>query len=220
MICASIKANNIKEVLNKIEKVDKKVELFEIRTDYLKSTDNLKALSKYSDKIIIAIRTKGQNEVFNNFKKLISPTLLEFIKLRPYFIDVEINSNIVEKILKISKKYDIKVLLSYHNFNQTPDLNELKNLELKAKEMSADAVKIVTYATRIKDNLTIIRLLSSAEMPMVAFCMGELGKFSRVFSPFFGALFTYASVKRGEETAPGQLTVDELIRIWKELRLI
>jgi 3-dehydroquinate dehydratase len=45
--------------------------------------------------------------------------------------------------------------------------------------------------------------------------MGNYGKISRVASPFFGGFFTMASIKKGDETAKGQLTIDELKTIYQ-----
>jgi 3-dehydroquinate dehydratase/shikimate dehydrogenase len=44
--------------------------------------------------------------------------------------------------------------------------------------------------------------------------MGELGHISRILTRKFGGLLTFASLERGKKSAPGQLTVDELSRIY------
>jgi 3-dehydroquinate dehydratase type I len=44
--------------------------------------------------------------------------------------------------------------------------------------------------------------------------MGQAGKISRILSPLFGGIFTYASVSKGRESAPGQLTITELREIY------
>jgi 3-dehydroquinate dehydratase/shikimate dehydrogenase len=45
--------------------------------------------------------------------------------------------------------------------------------------------------------------------------MGKPGVWSRVLAPFYGADFTYASLERGLETAPGQPSISELRRIYE-----
>ena len=45
--------------------------------------------------------------------------------------------------------------------------------------------------------------------------MGQVGQTSRVLSPLAGADFTYASIEKGSESAPGQITVQELTRIYE-----
>ncbi len=40
--------------------------------------------------------------------------------------------------------------------------------------------------------------------------MGEHGKVSRLLSPLFGAFFTFASLEQGNETAAGQMSINEM----------
>jgi 3-dehydroquinate dehydratase len=42
---------------------------------------------------------------------------------------------------------------------------------------------------------------------------------SRLLSPVFGSFFTFASLERGAETAPGQMTVQELRTAYELLGL-
>jgi len=51
--------------------------------------------------------------------------------------------------------------------------------------------------------------------PLVSFAMGKPGIWSRLLAPFYGARFTYASLDRGLETAPGQPSISELRRIYE-----
>jgi 3-dehydroquinate dehydratase type I len=70
----------------------------------------------------------------------------------------------------------------------------------------------VTTAKRMEDNLTALNFTSAAssKAKLVCFCMGELGKVSRLLSPLFGGFFTFASLERGSETASGQITIQKM----------
>ena len=84
----------------------------------------------------------------------------------------------------------------------------------------AEVVKIVTFARSFEDNLKILSLIPYArerEQEIVAFCMGEKGKMSRIFAPLMGAAWTYASLNRQKASAPGQLTAREMKEIWERL---
>jgi len=88
--------------------------------------------------------------------------------------------------------------------------------------LDADVIKIVSLARTWEDNLTILSLIPYARerrQKVVAFCMGEKGKISRIFSPFLGAAWVYASLNRSRASGPGQLTAGEMIEIWKMLKL-
>ncbi|MCK5563398.1 type I 3-dehydroquinate dehydratase, partial [Candidatus Bathyarchaeota archaeon] len=52
---------------------------------------------------------------------------------------------------------------------------------------------------------------------IVCFAMGEAGKVSRLLSPLFGGYFTFASLDRGNETAAGQLAIQEMITAYELL---
>jgi 3-dehydroquinate dehydratase type I len=87
--------------------------------------------------------------------------------------------------------------------------------------LAPDIVKIVTFARSWEDNFSILSLISHARkrnQEIVAFCMGQKGKMSRIFSPLMGAAWTYASINRGKTSAPGQLTVEEMREVWEKLR--
>ncbi len=53
---------------------------------------------------------------------------------------------------------------------------------------------------------------------IIAFCMGPLGKWSRVAAPLVGSWLTFAPFSKTGASAPGQLTVNDLKRVWKTLK--
>ena len=82
-------------------------------------------------------------------------------------------------------------------------------------------VKMVTFAHSREDNLNVLGLIPYATergQKIIAFCMGERGKMSRVMAPWMGAAWTYASLSTDRVSAPGQITVREMRRIWEGLR--
>jgi 3-dehydroquinate dehydratase type I len=88
-------------------------------------------------------------------------------------------------------------------------------------QLGADVIKIVPFARSWEDNLSILSLIPFAKerrQKIVAFCMGEKGKISRILSPFFGAAWTYASIDRTRVSAPGQMTVRELKDAWEKMK--
>lgn len=82
-----------------------------------------------------------------------------------------------------------------------------------------DTSKLITTAQTAEDNLTILHLLKTNHQntPLVSFAMGKAGIWSRLLSPFYGSQFTYASLEKALETAPGQTTISELRKIYETL---
>ena len=56
---------------------------------------------------------------------------------------------------------------------------------------------------------------ASANGDIIGICMGEFGSPTRVLGPLYGGYLTFASLGEGKASAPGQLTVEDLKRIWK-----
>jgi 3-dehydroquinate dehydratase type I len=112
------------------------------------------------------------------------------------------------------------MILSFHDFQRTPPLGELRKIMERMIRYGADVAKIVPFARSWDDNLKVLALIPYAQrrrQAIVTFCMGEKGKMSRIFSPLMGAAWTYASLGRTRASAPGQLTVTEMKEIWERL---
>ncbi len=102
-----------------------------------------------------------------------------------------------------------KVIISYHNFKETPDnIEEIYN---QMKSTGADIIKIAVMAHSAVDGLRILSLMKKADHPLIAIGMGVAGGFTRVLAPVFGGWGTFASVDENYTTAPGQLTISSLI---------
>jgi 3-dehydroquinate dehydratase type I len=84
----------------------------------------------------------------------------------------------------------------------------------QAIQWRADKIKITTTANS-KSDCSLVMGLYAKHKNILAFCMGTLGKITRVAAPLLGAEFTYASWNELRSTAPGQLTVAELKEIYK-----
>jgi 3-dehydroquinate dehydratase / shikimate dehydrogenase len=106
------------------------------------------------------------------------------------------------------------LILSFHDFRATKKLDE--TLE-KMLAYQADFYKIVSTATTLSDNVTMIKFLAREgdRHSLVGLCMGEQGTISRVLGVRAGSMFTFASAGAGQETAPGQITAQELHNVYR-----
>jgi 3-dehydroquinate dehydratase type I len=114
-----------------------------------------------------------------------------------------------------------QVILSYHNFQETPPDSTLESLFNEMAAVKAGVVKVVTLAQKMEDNISLLNLIRQGKnqgIQVVAFCLGSLGRISRVACLLVGGAFTYAALKRGAEAAPGQLTVSEMHRLLEMLQ--
>jgi 3-dehydroquinate dehydratase/shikimate dehydrogenase len=130
-------------------------------------------------------------------------------------IDVELQTASKCKPEQLQKlRTRAAMILSFHDFRATKKLDE--TLE-KMLAYPADFYKMVSTATTLADNVTMIKFLSREgdRHSIIGMCMGEQGIISRVLGVRAGSVFTFASAGVGEETAPGQVTAQELRNVYR-----
>ncbi len=209
-ICAVIVSND-PEAISEVEPF---VDLFEARIDLI--GDGWPELVKQLRKPWIAcnrIAEEGGQWEGNEARRI--EKLLQAIELGADIVDIELRTKNLEKIIQLVKKRT-KCLLSFHDLEKTPPLDEMKDIVSRQLKAGADICKIVTTAQGFEDNLTVLQLIS--EFPgvkLISFAMGPLGSISRVLCPLAGGDFTYASIEQGKESAEGQITVGDLMKIYE-----
>ncbi len=209
-ICASIIANDPEL----IRRQEPEVDLWEVRMDLIGR--DWPQLSGILAKPWIACnrspREGGQGPQDEKIRLL---ELIRGIEAGAAIVDIELAAEGLQKIVQLSRN-TAKVLVSYHNFSETPAYGDLADIVKRQIESGADICKVVTTAHSVSDNITILRLVNEFKnVAIVAFAMGKEGHLSRVLAPLAGAEFTYASLGTGLEAASGQLTVSELRAIMK-----
>jgi 3-dehydroquinate dehydratase-1 len=180
------------------------VSLAEIRMDLLDFSDeqfsSIFSQSKYK---IATYRSDS------NFELLFSK-YSQAIELGCTCVDIDINVPEVyrDKIADLAHSKGCKVILSYHNYEKTPNHKDLMRVIDKMRGSGADIVKIACIANSTEDCSRVLGLYEN-HTKLVAFCMGEIGKITRLSAPLLGAPFTYASIK-GKEVASGQICYSEV----------
>jgi len=105
------------------------------------------------------------------------------------------------------------LILSAHDFFGRP--NRLANLVLDLNASRSEVNKIAWTARSIRDNIEAFELLQTREKPTIALCMGEAGLISRVLAKKFGAFLTFASLDNNSGTAPGQISIEKMKRLYR-----
>lgn len=200
-ICLSIGNINYSEILEQL----KGVALAEIRIDLLNlNSDQLKSIFNLHKNLIATHRaTNGEFEVMVS-------NLNVAIEHGCAFIDIDINTpeQYRKTLIDKARRNGCKVILSYHNFIETPSADQLNKTVDKLFGNGAEIAKIACMANTEEDCKRVLALYSNYK-DLVAFAMGEIGKPTRIEAIQMGAPFTYASVK-GNETAPGQINYQEI----------
>ena len=145
--------------------------------------------------------------------------LLKALNLGAAIIDLELATpNLIKTVKAVKKK--ARCLISHHDFDSTPSLEELKEIINRQLDVGADICKLVTTPHCLDDNFTLLRLYREFRgQTLITFGMGGAGILSRTLAPLAGAEFTYASMETGKQSAPGQLTAAQLAEVYGLLKL-
>ena len=140
--------------------------------------------------------------------------LVRAIEAGARYVDVEIEApkQMSKRVRSAAHENGTIFIRSYHDFEGTGSLESLKNVVEKCTYHGADLVKVVTTAHSEEDVKTVMSLYGhcAANGGLVAFCMGEAGRQSRLECLKYGAPYTYSALTAEEFAAPGQWPVAEM----------
>lgn len=122
------------------------------------------------------------------------------------FVDLELESpsEFRDELVKIARDSQCKVIISYHNDQETPGRPLLDQITDQCFRAGADIAKLACMAHSNGDCARLFSLYDQSR-PIIALGMGRLGTITRIVAPLLGAPFTYASLTPQHETAEGQL---------------
>lgn len=132
-------------------------------------------------------------------------------------LDVELfaGETVVAEVLNIAHQNHVKVIASNHDFEKTPNKEEMISRLQKMQEMGADILKIAVMPKTSKDVLTLLSATEEMHVymkkPVVTMAMSNLGIVSRIAGETFGSAITFGAA--GKASAPGQIPAEELKKI-------
>jgi 3-dehydroquinate dehydratase/shikimate dehydrogenase len=215
-VCVAVTGTEASEMIERAEALLRDNPFIEFRLDYLaKPVLALPKIKKFIDYYPHAIciatcRRVGSGGKFQGSIPAQLDVLVKAAATGCQLVDIEFQSAVRCKPAQISGlRSKAGLILSFHDFHETKKLDETM---AKMAAIPADYYKVVTTATTLYDNVTMMKFLEqkSNEHSMVGMCMGEQGIISRVLGVRAGSVFTFASVRPDEKTAPGQVTSQEL----------
>ncbi|WP_333609968.1 type I 3-dehydroquinate dehydratase [Pantoea piersonii] len=127
-------------------------------------------------------------------------------------IEMRIGAQAVDQLVKQAHQHHVAVILSYHDFQATPDnADMLRRLTWQAAH-GADILKIAVMPKTPQDvsRLTDVtwQMRQRSDKPLLTMSMGGLGAVTRMSGEVFGSNLTFGTL--GEASAPGQLDVQAL----------
>ncbi|KAL2325449.1 hypothetical protein Fmac_024507 [Flemingia macrophylla] len=190
-------------------------DLVEARLDLLKDFDPTQHLQILINNrplpILITYRPIWEGGEYVGDESKRQEALRLAIELGSEFVDVELKvARDFYSSIEGKKPENVKIIVSSHNLENTPSVEEIGNLAARIQASGADVVKIATTALDITDCAPLFQVLVHSQVPMIGIAMGEKGFISRVLCAKFGGYLTFGSI----EAAPGQPTIKELLDLY------
>lgn len=186
--------------------IEKGADVLEFRVDGLKNP-NLKEITNAIEEInfpmIVTNRIESEGGSFKGSEDERISILKGCADLVEY-VDVELQTD--DKYIEELKGYDSKLIVSYHDFEKTPELDEIYYIVEKEKSLG-DIAKVAFMPNNLEDTLKILAILSHYK-DTIAISMGDLGNYTRVIASKFDSPITFAAGT--DVTAPGQIDIETM----------
>lgn len=224
-ICVPITGRTCEEILDEARLIrELEIDMVEWRADYsniIGDSETLKEVLKdlraiLGDKIILftfrTVQEGGEQEL--SLEAYLE--LNQIVAKSGYvdFIDLEIYScgGIITKTVEYVHRLGCRVILSNHDFKQTPKESILLERFKEMEQAGADIAKIAVMPQSPEDVLTLLSVTVKANQvlkcPVVSMSMSKLGMVSRVTGELFGSAITFGCAEKS--SAPGQVPVKQL----------
>lgn len=205
MICVTVAEATVEDCLEAL----KGLSFAEIRMDMMKLTGkDVPIIFRGSGPRLIATCRLG---TYSEEER--KGLLIAAVEAGASYVDVEVESNdeFKDEIVRHARTGNCQVIVSFHDFEKTPDREELLGVVARCFSSGADIAKIACKAESERDVARLLGLLDSRDR-IVVIGMGEKGSITRIVAPLLGSPFTYGALRKGKEVVDGQLDVETIGR--------
>lgn len=126
----------------------------------------------------------------------------------------------LKALREVSAANGITMIMSYHNFQMTPDADTLDSKFAAAERLGADVAKIAVMPSNEQDVLALLAATDRARLsmgiPLISMSMGGIGSLSRIMGWVYGSAATFAVGK--SSSAPGQIAIEDLRAVLATIR--
>lgn len=215
MVCTVIQGRDLEGIFQALECC----EMAEIRLDSCRlSMDDIEECFSSDTPLVATCRVEEMLSADSGLTrqqalKLSEERLLAAIDAGAAYVDVEmeIPKEVSKRIRARAHSCGTVFIRSVHDYSSTGTYDELKSWVEKCRYYGADVVKLVTMARSGEDAARVLQLYDEYDpASLIAFCMGEAGRESRVECLAKGAPYSYAALSEDESAAPGQWTASDM----------
>lgn len=219
--CLPIIKPNQDEILATIHANRQEYSYFEVWLDYVENADEafVKQLTdELGESLIILFRRQQLEPIKMGIEQRYA--ILEQLSGGPVLVDLDVTTQTDELNYIRDHDLQLKTIVSYHNYQQTPDRVQIEAILDTIRGYQPSIYKLATQCVSRQDALRLLGHLlelKSQGRHVIVSGMGEFGVVTRVFGALWGNEMTFAPAVKTEQSAPGQLTRSQLDNIFKEL---
>jgi 3-dehydroquinate dehydratase-1 len=220
--CLPIIVSSKAEVLEAVTRYDDMYSYFEVWLDYITDVDEefvRNLTNQVGERLVLVFRRQNLEDPKLSHEQRLA--LLSSVSNSPVLVDLDVGTQTNELDYIHEQSLAIKTIASYHNYQGTPDTVHLKEIIDTMEKYQPSVLKLATMCSSPEDALRLLELLVSLKAEgktVIVLGMGEFGKVTRVFGALWGNEMTFAPFETSGQSAPGQLTRQQLEIIFKEIR--
>lgn len=166
--------------------------------------------------LLFTFRTKkegGEKEIDEKYYRTLNQIVVESGLADLIDVEVFIGDDIVNDLVRTAHENGVRVIGSNHDFEKTPEKDEIIKRLCRMQEMEVDLPKIAVMPREKEDVLTLLAATEEmnrkyADRPIITMSMAGDGVISRLCGEVFGSALTFGAA--GKVSAPGQIGVAEL----------
>lgn len=225
---------NVATLESATEALRQGADIIELRLDYCKNTDPSyvrNEVKKIRDQITVPlIATLRKAEDGGNWYRFcgteedrfqIFQSIMDLVDA----VDIEVNSEIRDRVLREARKNNVVAIVSYHDYFGTETIENIRSKIDDIYETSGAIVKVAYFARKEENTRNLMQVLleyvnNGFNKPIVAISMGAkwFSQMSRYIFPCIGSCMTYGFASIEEKPKVGQIELQELVQKVNEIR--
>lgn len=228
-ICVPMVGETIEQLMEEasfLSTVD--FDVVEWRVDFFEHVEDLKMVKKALNAIrsilidtplVFTFRSAkegGEKEISTDYYFELNKVIAESGQID--IVDVELfnDEEEIKSLIATAHRNNVYVIISNHDFGNTPDKEEIVSRLRKAQELGGDIPKIAVMPKSTSDVLTLLDATNTmseqyADRPIITMSMAGKGVISRIAGELFGSAITFGAARKA--SAPGQVPVTELRKV-------
>ncbi|MCC0650255.1 type I 3-dehydroquinate dehydratase [Clostridioides sp. ZZV15-6598] len=225
-ICVPIVGKTKEEIIEEVndlkgiclDVVEWRVDFFENVENIQQVKDVLNELRKYIPNTPLlftfrSIKEGGQKLISKDYYTILNKEISNTGLIDLIDVELFMGDEIVNEIVEFAHEKEVKVVMSNHDFNKTPEKEEIISRLCKMQKLGADLPKIAVMPQNERDVLVLLTATNEmvqvyADRPIITMSMAGMGVISRLCGEIFGSSLTFGAAKK--VSAPGQISVEEL----------